>query len=110
MVFYLNDIMIHFVLCPHCALISGNDQCNCGLLQIGTLLNLVQEFGNRQPLICVASGQRCPSALCLFVCSQTDACVAAALYMFQQIQTEGAVELNLCEFSEFLIRGLVGCQ
>lgn len=75
-----------WVLHPLSTVISGNNQCNCVLLQIGTLLNLVQEFGNRRPLICDASGQRCPSLLCLFVCCQTDACIAAALYRFKQRQ------------------------
>lgn len=82
--------MIPFVSRPLCALISGNDQCDCVPPQIGTLLNLVQEFGNRRPLICSASGQRCPSLLCLFVCSQIDACVSAALYLFRQCLTESA--------------------
>lgn len=48
-----------------CAVNSGNDQCNC-VLQIGSVLNLVQEFGNKRPLICDAIGQRCPSLLRLF--------------------------------------------
>lgn len=80
------------------ALISGNDQCHCGLLQIGTLLNLVQEFGNRRPLICGASGQKCPSLLCLFVCSQIDASVAGALYTFQQILTGNTEAKYVCKF------------
>lgn len=51
---------------PHGAAFSGHDQCSSAL-QIGALLNLVQEFGNRRPLICDARGQRCPAPLCLFV-------------------------------------------
>lgn len=82
--------MIPFVSRPLCVLISENDQCDCVPPQIGTLLNLVQEFGNRRPLICGAGGQRCPSLLCLFVCSQIDACVSAALYLFRHCRTERA--------------------
>lgn len=75
--------------------IFGHVWCISVLLEIGTLLNLVQEFGNRRPLICSAGGQRCPSLLCLFVCFQIDACVFAALYRFQQRQAE-VLEHNLC--------------